>query len=134
MIETIDASPRRVRNFGLLLGAIGACLSAYSFAKGGAAWSWIAVASAVFALSGLYGRRALRPLYMAWMMFALLLAWINTRILLGVFFFLIVTPIGIVLRLTGNDLLDRRIDRNARSYWIRRERRPFDRSGYERLF
>jgi hypothetical protein len=68
------------------------------------------------------------------MKFAFLLGWLNTRLLLGVFFYLILTPIGLLLRLTGRDLLDRKIDPAARTYWSKREVVPFDPERCERMY
>jgi hypothetical protein len=76
----------------------------------------------------------MKPVYTAWMLFAFVLGWINTRVLLGAFFYLVMTPLGLILRWTGKDLLDERIDRSAASYWIKRERKPFDRKRLERMF
>ena len=134
MIEKIDSSRPKVRNFGFLFGALCLALSAYYYFKGGPAWPWLLALAAAFVLAGLFASPVLRPLYVAWMLFAFVLGWINTRILLGVFFYVVMTPVGVVLRLTGKDLLDRRLDRSAKSYWIRRGGEPFDRSRYERLF
>ena len=58
----------------------------------------------------------------------------NTRIILGIAFYLIMTPMGMLLKLLGKDLLDKRIDRNAGTYWKDREQKAFDRERYERLF
>jgi hypothetical protein len=68
------------------------------------------------------------------MKFAFVLGWINTRILLGIFFYLILTPIGLIMRISGKDLIDQKIDKGAKSYWKKRERVPFDPAQYERLF
>jgi hypothetical protein len=68
------------------------------------------------------------------MKFAALLAWVNTRLILGLFFYLVLTPVGVILRLMGKDLLDEKIDRSASSYWIKRDQAITDRSRYERLF
>jgi len=40
---------------------------------------------------------------------------------MSVFYFLLITPIGLIFKLTGRDLLCRRFDRNAQSYWIKRK-------------
>jgi hypothetical protein len=68
------------------------------------------------------------------MKFAFALAWVNTRLILGVFFYLVLTPSGLVMRLLGKDPLRRRIERSAKSYWIRKEPVLFDKSRYENLF
>jgi carbamoyltransferase len=58
----------------------------------------------------------------------------NTRLLLGAFFYLILTPIGLVMRLAGKDYLEKQIDRSATTYWIKREPVPMDQKRYENLF
>lgn len=123
-----------VRKFGLLFGALGALVGSYLLWKGNPLWPWAFGAGGGFALAGVVAPGLLRPVYRLWMKFAFALAWINTRILLGLFFYLVMTPVGLVLRMMGKDLLDDRIDRRARSYWIRREATPFDAERYRRLF
>lgn len=97
-------------------------------------WSWFGLAGAFFLLAGLFVQSILRPVYIGWMKFAFILGWVNTRILLGVFFYLIITPIGVVMRLAGKDLLDRKIDRSAKSYWKKRDRTAFDPKRMEQQF
>jgi hypothetical protein len=133
LIERIDASREKVTSFGLLFGGLALAVAAYVTIRGGASWPWLG-AALLLILAGTLAYPVLRPVYIGWMTFAYALGWINTRILLGVFFYLVLTPIGIFLRLAGKDLLDRRIDRRASSYWIRRERIPFHRSRSEHLF
>jgi uncharacterized protein involved in cysteine biosynthesis len=66
----------------------------------------------------------LRRLYDGWMVFVRALAWINARIILMVVFYLILTPVGLFRRLLGYDPLNRRVDSNAATYRVPRERRP----------
>jgi hypothetical protein len=63
-----------------------------------------------------------RPLYLFWMSAIAPIGWLWSHVILGVVYYLIVTPIGLGLRLFGRDPLARRLDRGASSYWI--ERRP----------
>ena len=133
MIEHIDTSPQRVKKFGLLFGVIALLLTGYLLYKGSGSWVWTAAAAVFFFVTGLVVRPVLKPLYIGWMAFAFVLGWVNTRLLLGIFFYLVITPVGIVLRITGKDLLDKKIDRNAGTYWKMRERKPFEPSRYERL-
>ena len=77
---------------------------------------------------------ALRPTYWLLMKVAHALGWFNTRLILIVLFYLVFTPIGLVLRLFGKDLLNRKIDPEAKSYWIPRPKEPFDEKRYERQF
>lgn len=60
----------------------------------------------------------LRPLYIAWMKFGAVMGAINTRIIMTVFFFVVVTPIGWLMRLGGKDPMARAIDKNATTYRV----------------
>ncbi|MBT3254637.1 MAG: sxtJ [Candidatus Marinimicrobia bacterium] len=68
----------------------------------------------------------LKPLYVLWMSFALILGFIMTRIILGLIFFLIFSPIGLVFRLIKKDHLDEAIDPDAASYWRIRDSKPYE--------
>ena len=132
--DRIDASRREVRKFGLLFSLIFALIGGYVYYVSGEISSWLAGGSLLFLVSGLFFYPLLKPEYVGWMKFAQVLAWINTRIILGIAFYLIVTPMGLVMRLFRKDLLDQGIDRSAQTYWKEREEKPFDRRNYERLF
>ena len=125
-LETRVASPTEIQKFGILFAALCTLVAGYMVWKGIHIWPYFFGGAVFFLVTGLFGKNILRPLYVGWMKFAFVLGWVNTRILLGLFFYLILTPIGLVLRLTGKDLLGLKIDRNATSYWVKRERKSFD--------
>jgi len=134
LTDVIHGSREEVRKFGYLFAAVLSILALYLLYRGNSWWPWSLSAGILFLVAGLVAYPVLRPVYIGWMKFAFMLGWINTRILLGFVFFLVLTPIGLVLRLMGKDLLDKKIDRSAQSYWIKRERTEFDPKRYERLF
>ena len=63
----------------------------------------------------------LAPANRLWMRLGLLLHKITNPVIMGLVFFLTVTPTGIIMRAMGKDPLNRKIDRAAKSYWIKRE-------------
>ena len=73
-------------------------------------------------------------LFKGWMAFAHALGWVNTRILLIVFFFLVITPVAVVLRLLGKDPISWRLEPEAETYWKPKEQEPFDPRSYLRQF
>ncbi len=75
----------------------------------------------VLALLALGAPSLLGPVHRLWMQVADALGWFNTRVLLGLVYFLVMTPTGIVMRLMGRDPLDRRLGDRA-SYWVERRR------------
>ncbi len=71
-----------------------------------------------------YALRPLRrPLYLAWMYAVFPIGWTVSHLLLAVIFYLVITPIGLVLRLFGHDPLKLRDNRSAKSGWYPRERK-----------
>ena len=134
MTENIRGTREEVRKFGILFAVVLTAVAVYLRYAEKEFWHWFLVGAGAFLLTGHIAYRLLRPVYRLWMKFAFLLGWINARLLLGIFFYLVLTPIGIVLRVTGRDLLDRKIDRGAVSYWRKREGPAAAPEQYERLF
>lgn len=130
----INPSDRNLRNFGFLFSGIFLALAIWLFYKSIGSAPWFLGLAACFLLLAFVGRAILKPIYIGWMSIAVVLAWINTRIILGLTFFLIFTPMGIIARLLGKDLLQERIDKNASSYWIAREESPMPKSRYQQMF
>ena len=77
--------------------------------------------------------RALVRLNRMWMGLAEVLAYVSTRVILGFVFFVVVTPIGVIKRLTGWDPLGRRRS-NQQSYWVPYSERQHDRKHFEKMF
>jgi hypothetical protein len=71
--------------------------------------------------------------FRGWMTLGEWLGYVNSRIILSVLYWLVMTPIGFGVRLSGYDPLDRRTPKRA-SYWIVRKQRRQERLGFERTF
>ena len=76
----------------------------------------------------------LKPIYKIWMGLAFCLGWVNTRIILMLVYYLAVTPIGLMMRLLKKDLLNLRLEKDARTYWLKREVKNPTKESYERIF
>src|SRR3954469_5604458 len=95
-----DSTSRELRKFGLTVGAAFAVLGAVSRWRGHELPPKILWSLAVLLfVPGLVAPAVLGPVHRAWMAFAAALAYVNTRIILGVLFYMILTPVGLVLRL-----------------------------------
>jgi hypothetical protein len=122
--ERIAASSDRA--FGIVVGTLVALLSLLPLlfsAAGNFKWWWFAI-GAILVVLALFWPAALRPLNKAWLRLGLLLFKLVNPIVLALIFFLCVAPIGLLMRLTGKDVLGLGIKRLARSYWITRETAP----------
>ena len=110
------------RSFGGLFVVVFALLAAWSWWRGGSWYpGWATLAAVTLAVT-LAAPQMLTPLNRLWMRFAELLHRVVSPIMLGVVFFIVVTPFGWAMRLAGRDPMARSFDPGARSYWI--ERRP----------
>lgn len=79
---------------------------------------WALIVGGVFAAAGGFTPGLLKRPYQAWMFVGGILGWINTRIILGLIFFVLFTPIAVVRRLMGKDSLGLRVDAQAKTYRI----------------
>lgn len=76
------------------------------------------VLSVIFLILGLLNSILLYPLNLAWFKFGLFLGKIISPIIMGIIFFLVVTPIGLLMRLLGKDVLNLKLNKKEGSYWI----------------
>ena len=118
-----------LRRFGLLFGAILVLLFGlllpflvgYSFPL----WPW--VVALIVATLALLAPTALTPFYRGWMRFGLVAAFINTRIIMFVLYYLLFVPTGLVMKLFGRDALARTIGgKTTDSYRVASTVRPND--------
>ena len=77
--------------------------------------------SLVFLILGLINSKLLTPLNKLWFKFGMLLGAIIAPFVMMLVFFIVVTPIGLIMKLMGKDLLNKKINKNIKSYWISRK-------------
>jgi len=111
----------QARPFGFFSAAILCVVGLWGLFPGGAhAWYWIAAAVAVAVVTTIYPRAWL-PVLRVWMPVAHVLGWINTRLLLGAVFFIMIVPMAMLVRVFRHDPLRLR-GRRGESEWIRRDK------------
>jgi len=133
-IKNIKSGKRELRKFGIVVGIVLGLLGVLFLWRGKDTYSYFLILSAAFLILGLAVPILLKPIHKVWMTLAELLGWLMTRVILSVLFYLVVTPIGLLARLSGKDFLDSKFDRNANSYWIPKGTVKFEKSNYERQF
>ncbi len=126
VIEELDR--KGLRNFGVTFGAVIAVLFGlflpWLFDIGFPLWPWLA--GLVFALWGVAAPLTLRPFYRSWMTFGLLLSRITTPLVLGIVYYLVITPTGLVARLFRDDPLQRDSKDSRDSFRTESSPRPPD--------
>ncbi len=123
-----------LREFALVTGGILALLFGLFFPwlleKSYPLWPWIV--AGVLGAWGLAAPMSLQPVYHGWMKFGLLLSRVTTPLILGIVFYGVIMPMGLVMRLMGRDPMMRRFDDAAESYRVIHEKPP--RKNVERPF
>jgi predicted membrane metal-binding protein len=122
---------RTLRNFGFLFAAVFVIVGTWPVLSGRPHREWALAAAAAFALVGLLVPGVLGPLYRVWMRLGHLLGTVNTKIILFLVWWVIVTPIGLVRRLVGKDPM-RRAARGEETYRVRKDALPA--KSMERMF
>jgi len=113
--------PPSERSFGFLLTGVLAILGAWPLVSGGYPRVGLLIAAAIAALISVLRPVLFRPFNFAWYKFGLALHKIVSPIVLGLLFYLVVTPVGVAARLLGKNLLQRRKPEGP-SYWVPRPR------------
>jgi len=110
------------RNFGLVFFIVFLLIAIWPLLDGGTIRIWFLLISLIFLILGLMNSKILSPLNKVWFKFGLLLGSIISPIVMGIIFFLVITPIGIFMKLLGKDLLNNKHDNKKKSYWINRDK------------
>ena len=109
------------RSFGWTFTAIFLAVGVYGLWHGGAVLSWLLVAAVVMAAVTVTRETWLTPLNRAWMSLGLLLGRVVNPIVLGMIFFGVFTPVGLVMRMWGRDAMARRFEPDLKTYWLKRD-------------
>lgn len=88
----------------------------------------------VMLLMGLIKPRLLRPVHRGWMGISFLMGFFMSHLILALMYYLVFTPMALVMRALGKDPLRLKRDRNATSYWLKRPQTEFKRERYEKMF
>tara|TARA_B100000676_G_C17891921_1_gene739664 strand:- start:9 stop:377 length:369 start_codon:yes stop_codon:yes gene_type:complete len=105
------------KSFGIVFFIVFLILAVYPLINGKSINVSLLVISLIFLVLGLINSKLLTPLNKIWFKFGILLGKIISPIIMGMIFFLLVTPIGIIMRLLKKDVLNLKLNNN-RSYWI----------------
>jgi hypothetical protein len=116
---------KQLRSFGLTVGSIFALISVWPVVwRGQPPRLWSLILGGVLLLLALVWPHSLAQVYRLWMTVGEMLGWINTRILLGLLFYGMFTPLGLLMRLRGKDPMRRTLAPEADTYRVVRQPRP----------
>jgi Saxitoxin biosynthesis operon protein SxtJ len=127
-----NPTKKELRTFGLCALAFLALVGWVVFRRSGSIPLGAAVAGVgiVTAALALMAPKSLRPVWIVLMVVNYPIGWVVTHVVVAVIFYLVVTPVGVIMRLSGRDPMERAFDRAAKSYWKPRRSDP----GSDRYF
>ena len=120
-LKQLKTGPRDLRKFGLLVGGVFALLTVWCWWRGKPFFAYLLIPAVLLLGLGLIWPAGLRWVYVAWMSLGFVLGLVVSTVLLTVFFYAVVTPIGLFARMIGKDFLSRQLEPEAKSYWIQRK-------------
>ena len=136
IFEMIKSKPdkKELRKFAItIFAALSIIGGIILWQKGDTGFIFLAV-GLIFLFPGLIKPKLLGPIYKVWMAFALLLGFVMNHLILALMYYVVITPIGILMRVLRKDPLQTRLDRNTKSYWIQRTNEDFSKEKYEKMF
>ena len=113
----VDVKIGSNRSFGIVFFIVFLLISIYPLINNENIRIWSLVISLIFLVLGILNSNILSPLNKLWFKFGIFLGKIISPIIMGIIFFLVVTPIGLIMRLIGKDVLNLKYSDN-KSYWI----------------
>ena len=132
-IKNIKTGKKDISSFGITFGIILLVISLLLFYYDNETYKNVAIIAVIFIGFGLIIPILLKPIYIIWMIFAVILGWVMTRFILSIIFYLVMTPIGLITRFLGEDFLAlKKID--SSSYWNQRSSRIEKSQDYEKQF
>ena len=108
------------RSFGLVFFFVFLIISLGPLLNEGSLRIWSIVIAIIFLILGLINSKLLTPLNILWSKFVMFLGLIISPIVMGIIFFLVITPTGFIMKMMNRDLLNNKYDNKKKSYWINR--------------
>ena len=108
------------RSFGVVFFVVFLLIALYPVINNGEIRIWSLITSIIFLILGLLNSKFLNPLNKLWFKFGIVLGKIISPLIMGIIFFLVVTPTGLIMRLLRKDILNLKYNQNS-SYWIEKK-------------
>ena len=133
-IRNIRSEKSDLRKFGITIGIILVMIAGFLFWKEKESFQIFLTVGAVLCIFGVVIPVILKPIYWIWMIFATILGWIMTRVILSLLFYVIFTPIGLLPRLFGKKFIELMWNKSDSTYWNYRSGSVFEKEKYEKQF
>ena len=108
------------RSFGIVFFIVFLIVGIYPMLNEEDVRLWSLIISVIFLILGILNSKVLNPLNKLWFKFGIFLGKIFSPLIMGIIFFLVVTPIGLIMRFIGKDILNLKFN-NDQSYWVEKK-------------
>ena len=133
-IKNIKSEKSDWRKFGITIGVILLIIAGFLFWKEKESFQILLTFGITLCILGIAIPFILKPIYWVWMIVSTILGWSMTRVILSLLFYVILTPIGLILRLFGKQFIELRWDNSESSYWNYRNIQQIVKENYEKQF
>ncbi len=133
-IKNIKSEKSDLRKFGITIGLILMIVSGFLFWKEKESFQILLTAGAILLILGLTIPVILKPIYWVWMIFATIIGWFMTKLILSLLFYVILTPIGLIPRLIGKQFIGLKWNKKYSTYWNYRSGVVFEQERCEKQF
>ena len=117
MIKNRVITIRQLRTFGIALTIFLFIIGIINFINRNSQYKYFTGSAIIIFIISIFVPFIIKPVYRTALFFAHIIGWINARIFLTIIFYLLLTPIALILKILGKDPLDRKFDPQAESYW-----------------
>lgn len=133
-LKHIDNSDEAVKKTGITVGVVLILISLLLWYLGKTSFIYFSITGGLFVILAFIAIPVLRPFHKLWMMLALAMGFVMSRVILTLLYYLILTPIGLFAKIVGKKFMPLGFDKNALTYWEKREHTVKQQIDYERQF
>jgi len=133
-LKLIDKSDEAVKKTGLTLGVVLILIALLLWYLGKSSFTYFSITGGLFVILAIVAIPVLRPFHKLWMMLALLMGFVMSRVILTILYYLVLTPIGLVAKIVGKKFMPLGFDKNASTFWEKRNLAAKQQIDYDRQF
>lgn len=133
-LKHIDNSDAAVKKTGITVGVVLILISLLLWYLGKTSFIYFSMAGGLFVILAFVAIPVLRPFHKLWMMLALAMGFVMSRVILTILFYLVLTPIGLIAKVVGKKFMPLGFDKSVSTYWEKRENPVKQQIDYERQF
>lgn len=133
-LNQIDVSDKAIRKTGITVGIVLVLVSLLLLLGGKGSFTYFSIAGGLFIILSFVALPVLKPFHKAWMILALSMGFVMSRLILVILFYVVLTPISLIAKVAGKKFMPLGFDKNAATYWEKRDITAKQLIDYERQF